>query len=461
MPIITYDSWDGLDLRFPRSLASAKILFELRNCYITTGHKIRKRPGLVKVATLEAGTVGLKAALGKLNTFYADGTITHADTLFVARKVTHPSTGIAAAKVHYATVFNGFIYAAVEYVNGDVRHHYLDGTSPTHIADVNCPNTKQVEKIGQKIYAASGGNVRFSAVSLPRNWTLAGDAGFLPSGIHAAGQDTVTALGEFNGQLVVFFSDSIQVWTADPDPAKNALQSTVDNVGTAYSKTPISAFRELMFLAQQGFRSVGVILLSSTFSVQENDVGSQIDPIRSEILVTDDPISVYYPDLGQVWFINGSRVYQYSFSKNQKLTAWAINDFPFSFSDAAVLAGALYLRSGNDVYRVDQTVFADDGLVPLCEVEMYYQDSQSPGILKMFTGFDGVVSGSPDISFRFDPRSLDLITAPVQISGDLRPGDMNPMEICATSVAPVLTHQRNEAFEVGSLMLHYENLGPV
>jgi hypothetical protein len=438
-------------------MSSANILWVLRNAYITTGKKIRKRPCLTRIATLEAGTAGLKAAGGKLNTFYGSGTITHANTLFRANKVSHPSLALAVTKAHFAENFNGFLYCSVEYSDGSVKHHYLDGTSPTNIADTNCPNTKQVRKLQQKIYAQDGPDVAFSATAAPRDWTTPNDAGSIPAGINAGGSDEVTSLGDFKGDLGIFFDDSLQVWDVDSDPANNALRSTANGVGTKHAKTPATLAGDLIFLAKMGFRSLS--LVSLTDNLQENDVGSAIDELRPEIVDSDDPVSVYYPTLGQLWTINGDRAYVYSFARSVKLSAWSLFDFPVTVDDAAVLSSELYLRSGDAVYKVDPNAFNDDGMVPLVDVEMYFQDNKAPGVLKQFFGFDGVVRGSPEIAFRYDPRNTDLVTPYYSISGDMRPGDLFPMEICATSIAPVWRHQANEEFQIDQLLCNYENLG--
>ena len=72
------------------------------------------------------------------------------------------SGSITVAHVHYADVFSDYIYTSVEYSNGTVLHHYLGGTIPSKIADTNCPNTKGVVKMENKIWATNGDAVRFS-----------------------------------------------------------------------------------------------------------------------------------------------------------------------------------------------------------------------------------------------------------------------------------------------------------
>jgi len=528
MPSIVFDDWaGGLDLRRSVSMSAANVLFLLKNCYITTGKAIKKRPCIIIVTTLEAGTVGLKAAGGKLNTFYGEGAqIIHSNPLFRSNRVPNHITSEAPIKIHYAENFNGFLYVSAGYASAvqPASHHYLDdatdawepstayafgvfvrprvpngfryqvnglsgtGTSgasdpawglivgdntidnpganqiswrcQTYVANNgNCPHSKQVKKIGQKIYAASGSDVRFCATAAPKDWETADDAGFIPSGINAAGSDTVTALGDYRGKLGIFYADSTQLWKVDPDPALNELVSNAENIGTLHYDTPRAFANDLVFLSKMGFRSVTLSVLSD--DIQENDIGSPIDKLRSEIADGDEPHSIYFPRLGQLWIVNGSRVYVITYSKSNKITAWSVYDFPVEFSDVTVLDNEVYGRSGNDVYRFDQTIFNDDGEIPLCEVEMFFQDGKLPGHLKMFIGLDTAVIGTSSIAFRYDPRNTNLMTAFVPLSSDTRPDALAPMEISAVAIAPVVRHQLDEDFQLDLLQCYFEKLGPI
>ncbi|AZY49593.1 hypothetical protein C0J09_10930 [Bordetella avium] len=124
---ITFDRFDlGIDRRKGASVSDANRLLEMKNAYVTTGLATAKRPGTVKVTTLEPGTRGLFAGLGKLNTFYGSGSLSHADPRFVAHKLAHPVGERPIKDLWYADVFNAFLYAVVEYEDGSVQHHYLD-----------------------------------------------------------------------------------------------------------------------------------------------------------------------------------------------------------------------------------------------------------------------------------------------------------------------------------------------
>ena len=349
MASITFDKFGGgLDVRRGSSVSDSDKLRIATNVYITTGKTIQKRPCLRKVATLETGTVGLRAGNGVLNTFYGDASvsITHANTLFKANFVLHNLTTPQPTKVHFSEVFNGFLYVAVEYNDGSILHHYLDGTTPTRIVDTNCPNTKQVLKQQSKIYAKGNEVVRYCATNLPRDWTTASDAGFIPTGIQAIGSTECTALGQFgNKKMVVFTVDGLQVWAVDPNPSLNNLESIVSNIGTRHSKSPIGFSGDIFFLADQGFRSITVASINE--NLKDIDIGSAIDDL---LTVPVDPKSVFYSGLGQFWSIDGTNVFVYSFSRTAKLSAWSRFTLPVNTDDATVLNGELYIRSGNTVY---------------------------------------------------------------------------------------------------------------
>ena len=54
----------------------------------------------------------------------------------------------------------------------------------------------------------------------------------------------------------------------------------------------------------------------------------------------------------------------------------------------------------------------------------------------------------------------EFITSAIPIiSGNTTiPGPLTPVELCATAVAPVITHAANEDFRLDSLTFYYESL---
>ena len=522
MPAIEFSDFaTGLDRRKARDVSDANRLWELTNAYVTTGKQLGKRPGLRKIATLEAGTIGLIAGGGVLNTFSADASIAHADTLFRHNFV--PNGGLAVSRVHYGDVFAGYLYAAVEYQGGTIKHHYLDdpgawasstaytvgnfrrpttangfryevtsiagsgtsaGSEPTWpttegatvtdnpganqvvwtcrsfaVTDTNCPHSNGVTKQAQSIFAVDEEVVRFSATDAPRDWTTASDAGFLATGRQQTGATDALALAEFQKQLAIFFVDGLQIWDIDPDPALMTIRQRIANVGTRYPHSPLPFNGDVFFLSDVGFRSV--LVSQQTDNIQDSDVGSPIDKLVKPGLVAGiNPLSVFYPGGGQFWCIIGNYAWVYTFSRASKIAAWSKYTFPFQIEAAASLNGELYLRSGDSVYRVDEDYYTDDGTAISVLVEMPFLSNKAPGILKQFFGFDVAMIGSASISFRFDPRTPSFQTQAIAVSGNTQPGVLNGMEFCSTHVAPVIEHAANEEWELHSLVLYYENLAP-
>lgn len=465
---ISYDRFDyGLDLRKGLSTSDANRLRVLKNAHATEGRTIRKRPGTVMVATLESGTEGLFAGNGKLNTFYGGtGTITHANAMFKANNVRHNTTAaLAVDKVHYGDVFNGYMYASVQYANGDIRHHYLDAALPgaTHISDANCPNTEQVIKISSKMWAvgANGDVVRFCATNTPRDWTTANDAGFLPVGLQQSGANEATALGFYSNRLVVLFADSSQIWNVDVDPALHAFLQAVD-VGSVLPYSHANMGGDVFFLSPAGVRTI--TRQDVTTNLIDADVGSPIDRelIAGQFINIANAKAQYYRGGGQYWLYSGNKAVVYTFSRTASISAWSVYEFPFPLDYMEELNAELYIRSGDNVYRLDRTAKTDDGVLYSVDIELAYLDFKSPGILKQIQAMDAVVSGQCQISHRYDPRSTELVTnPPVTIQGDSRPGYLMPVELCAVSIAPVIRNYDDQDFELHLITYYYDNLANI
>lgn len=582
---ITFERFDfGLDLRKGASTSDANRLRVLVNAYTTEGRTIRKRPGTTKIATLEAGTTGLFAGNGKLNTFYGgNAPIVHANPLFSAKNVKSPTNNaLAVSKVHYGDVFNGYVYAAVEYVGGEVKHHYLDNPAPwpasTVVAlgsfyqpvaanrfrykvtdvsvgvaawvattaqalgsfrrptvangfryecttagntgatqpawpttngatvvdgtvtwtcrnynstaaaepawptvsgntindggvtwtcytfaidDVNCPHTKQVSKISSKIWAvgANGDVVRFCATNAPRDWTSSNDAGFLPVGLQQSGAADATALGFYSNRLVVFFADSSQIWQVDVDPAKHAFLQAVD-VGSVLPYSHANMSGDVFFLSPAGVRTI--TRQDVTTNLIDADVGSPIDRnlLDGDFIVLENAKAQYYRGGGQYWLYSGNKAMVFTFSRTSGVSAWSLYEFPYTLDYMDELNAELYIRSGNDVYKVDRTAKTDNGVLYSVDIELAYLDFKQAGILKQVHGMDAVVTGECEISHRFDPRNTVLKTdPPVTVNGDTRPGYLYPVELLCTNLAPVIHNYDDQEFELHQLTYYFDSLG--
>lgn len=459
---ITFDRFDlGIDLRKGASVSDANRLRQLKNAHVTTGLAVAKRPALTIVAELEAGTKGLFAAFGKLQTFYGAGSVVHANPLFQANLVPHSSGPLAVTDVHFADVFNAFIYASVEYAGGLVEHHYLDGTPATHIADVNCPDTKACIKLASKIFAVGAGIgdvVRYCKTGAPRDWTTVNDAGFLPTGLNSRGDRSTNALGTYQKKLVALSKDGAQVWAVDPDPTLMKLDDAVENVGTSFPRTVANVAGDLHFLSDYGFRSITTLQLTSNLA--DVDVGSPIDSlVRPETKVPGvAPKSFYFYGTGQYICAIGNRIFVYSISRTAKIAAWSEYFLAVPVDAFAELGQELYIRSGDSVYKLDPESFADDGTQFEVLIELPYMDFKKPGAEKQITGVDVVIEGTAEFSVGFDVRDPDAFTSPVRVRGNTRPGGTIPVECVGTEFALRFRNYDNKPFRLDAVTVYFDVL---
>ena len=463
---ITFNRFDlGIDLRKDAAVSDANRLREMRNAYVTTGLTTAKRPGFTHVCTLESGTKGLFAALGKLHTFYGSGTVTHANALFEAHKLA-PKAGDKELKdIWYADVFNNFLYVAAEYADGSVLHHYLDGNeSGSQITDAECPHSKACIKTQSKIFAVGkdGDVVRYCATGRPRDWSSEDDAGFLPSGLNARGDRTATALGLQRGRLGVLTRDSCQLWTVDPDPNNMGLYDIVENVGSSFPKTVANVAGDLYFLSDYGVRSITT--QAYTENLVDEDVGSPVDELVR--IAIDDaeergivPRSFYFYGTGQYVLMFGNHLFVYSISRTAKIAAWSHYFLQFDVDAVAELGKKLYFRSGDDVYVFDETVHTDGGIQYEVMIELPWMDCKKPGELKMLHGIDAVLEGNAWLSIAFNSENSDARTPEVPIKGNTRPGGLIPIPCCGTEFSIRIRNYDDGPFKLNALTLYYDVLG--
>lgn len=462
---INFERFDlGIDLRKDAAVSDANRLREMKNAYVTTGLTTAKRPGFQKVATLEKGTKGLYAALGKLHTFYGKGTVKHSNPLFEAHKVKPVGAEKDVRDLWYADVFNNFLYVAVEYADGTVLHHYLDGSAETQVTDSNCPHSKACIKTKSKIFAVgrNGDVVRYCSTGRPRDWTSEKDAGFLPTGMNARGDRTATALGTQQGRLAVLTRDSCQLWTVDPDPNAMGLYDAVENVGSTFPKTVTNVSGDLYFLSDYGVRSIS--MQAYTENLVDEDVGSPIDKlVRAAIADAETegiaPKSFYFYGTGQFILSFGNHLFVYSLSRTAKISAWSQYYLTFPVDAIAELGKKLYFRSGDDVYLFDENVWTDGGLQYEVLLELPFMDFKRPGQLKQIFGIDAVLEGEAYLSIGFDSRDPEARTPEVLIRGNTRPGGMIPILCCGTEISLRVRNYDDKPFKLNALTVYYSVLG--
>lgn len=463
MPSITFNKFDlGIDLRKGASVSDANRLREMKNAHVTTGLATEKRPGLTKVITLPSDTKGLVSARGFLNVFSGQSGAALAPP-FARNYVPLNGAEATVSEVLYADVFNGYLYVAVKYSTGAIKHHYLDGAADKQISDANCPHTGVLLKAASKMFAVSadGATVRYSKTDNPKDWTTADDAGFLPTGLNAPGDRTMGALGMYQNKLVALARDAAQIWTVDPDPNAMKLDEIVENVGTNYPDSVATVAGDLYFLSDYGFRSITTLQLVNKMA--DVDIGSPIDSIVRPVVrsMTKKPKAAYFYGNSKYMCAIGDTVFVYTVSRTAKIAAWSRYTLPFTVDVMAELNGHLYIRSGDDVYRLEEDVYTDNGTLYEVKVELPYMDFQSPGQLKRVYGIDLVMEGECYFSLGFDVRAPEAVTPEIRVVGNTRGGGIVPLETCGTEFSAIFRNCDDKPFRLDSLTIYYENLGYV
>lgn len=337
-----------------------------------------------------------------------------------------------------------------------------DGTVTWQNKGVTCYNGKSIQRAASKIFSLDTDNVPFSATAIPTDWITSADAGSLPTGIQSQGSEEPLALGRYNQLLVVFAIDNIQTWSVDPDPTLMLLDEIVPNMGTVYPKSVGNVSGDVYFLSSldTGYRSLSTLAL--TQNLADVDVGGPIDAyVQEQPAPTNEPFSVWFQGGGQYWCIRDDSIDVYTFSRTAKVSAWSHYEYPWTITDACELSGSMYLRAGSsneEVFKVDKSVYTDDGTAIAVECEMNFQAMKKPGQSKLIIGADIVCVGSTTVDYRYDPDDATLLTESIVVSGDSRRGGMIPVDMVATEIAPRFRHEADEDWRLDLVNLYYEVL---
>lgn len=219
--------------------------------------------------------------------------------------------------------------------------------------------------VGTKFFASDidTNNVPFSStVNGPTDWTNPGDAGALPTSVHIGGNQRVQGHGVFNGQLVVLYDESMQVWKVGADPALHALVGNVGGAGTRMPRSIVNVMGDVLYFSNGGFHSVSSVV--TTGQLKADDIGimirkltDRLDPRTQTILAGwSEALSCYYAIVGQT-------VYVYTLSPSSQTRDWTTWTLPWEVSDTAEVNGQLYVRRAGtgEVYVFDDAYTGEVG----------------------------------------------------------------------------------------------------
>lgn len=148
-----------------------------------------------------------------------------------------------------------------------------DGTSFTNVTDVNAPGGSNGLSAFGRLWVVDddGTTVKYSSLLDGTDWTPVGTPGAADPGQLSvanvwAGDDTVTAMVAFNGQIVVFGIHHILIW-GDPtgselgiNPLAVSVVDTLRGVGCVWRELVQNVQGDLWFVSLQGLHSFGRLI---------------------------------------------------------------------------------------------------------------------------------------------------------------------------------------------------------
>jgi hypothetical protein len=357
--------------------------------------------------------------------------------------------------------------------NASVNDNGIDwvATVPV-ITDPNCPQSKIVAIAASKVYAADNDIIRYSATVNPLDWSSANNAGYLPFGLQNFGDNPAAAMNLYRSNLVVFSAVGFQMWQVDEDPVNTALLDALP-IATTQNEAMTPVANDLLFLSSKGVRSMGIS--ATGVNLEAGDVGMPIDPLvipdmQAAIADGTHILSTFVPADAQYWIAfstepvgstpGSSEVFVYTLNRINAPGRWSRYLFPFQIDAFTQLNDTLYIRSGDDVLRMDQTALQDyqgDTQVPSRAavfegiVQTPWIDFGSPGVTKRVDGFDIVGQGTPQVAFGYDESNPATFTTDYTVPPDSVPGMMIPMPIMCASASVRVTYPGGQKWKLQAM----------
>jgi len=445
MPTQTRGPWKGVDLRSIGDEADPETWQSAINVDLTTDGVVMARDGLQPVATLVTESRGLYSingylravipaghslplsTLGPVPIYYdavGDSSIYNTTTITKIVKVT--SWGVDAA-------IGSYPYVLLQRDTGRYEHHWITDTPlpdangvppPAYIPSNDPVNTKitteqlgfepggAIEKTAAKIWAVDNvnGTIHFSSTTEgPRNWTKVSDAGFMAVLQHAVSDRLIRGLGLYDRYLAIIFSDSVQFWLVDPDPALHRLDRVMNGPGTEFPGSVVNVRGDLFYFSRGTFSSIRQS--SYTGQLREGDIGSPIYP-ETRYLATA-PVALWSQARSQYICAFGTDVWVYTTSELSKVKGWRKWILPVAVEYMVEHNGELYVRSGATLYRfnpnyVDGTTFT---------LQTAFDTFGKPGVRKFCSTLDVVMRGTAQVDFLPDVRDAAQVEVGPAITG--------------------------------------------
>lgn len=325
------------------------------------------------------------------------------------------------------------------------------------ITDPNCPQSKIVTIASAKVFAADNDIIRYSATANAQDWSASQDAGYIPFGLQAYGNEACKGLGLYRSNLVATNTLGYQMWQVDPDPNNIAILDA-EPVGCGYHKSIQPVNNDLVFLSPVGLRNIGTA--GAAGNLQAGQFGKQVDPLVKQLIkqitaLGYEPRGLFSPGTGQYWLLIGKEAIALTINGASTMS-WSRYSFPDTITDWTVSNGALFVRAADLVWELSEDALNDDEQVTTTEggenigfqgyMSWNYLDCGPIAIDKQMEGFDLVVGQidndgtvvsndvEVNVTFGYNQSAPEQATDPYTITGDTIPGTMVPMPLTAASI---------------------------
>jgi hypothetical protein len=301
--------------------------------------------------------------------------------------------------------------------NVKITFNFAPELDPVNVVSIGASRVSNLTPVSAltfktKAHITSGSSLFFSGVNQPTKWSSNGTgSGFINLSNNSGGNEVLTALALYQGQLAAFARRSIQLWAIDTDPANNRQGQVLSNTGTFAANSVVSIGEiDVFYLSDSGVRSLRARDASNAAVV--NDVGTPVDGIILGELAAMTEIqksaccAIIEPIDGRYWLAIGSKVYVYSYFPNSQVAAWSVYEPGFAITKFTTKDGRVYARAGNVVYLYGGTNNAEYDNSEV-EVVLPYLDAGKPAHQKTLNGLDMTIEGNWKVFIGMDPVAIN------------------------------------------------------
>lgn len=321
--------------------------------------------------------------------------------------------------------------------------------------------------LDKKVYVTAGSILRFCKLNGPTDWDETSDAnlgaGFINISNHYSGSDSLTGLGVYNNDLVIFARRAIQRWSMKSDPESNAKQQTINSTGTRSHRAILPySDSDLLYISDSGIRTLKARDSSNT--ARSNDIGRAIDPlVLAQLKTMTDSEIIAAPAIaegedGRAWFGLKDKIYvlsSFPASGSGNISAWSIYEPGFNVEDMISVNDRVYVRGDDDaiyLYGGSDNDTYDSSTVT---IQLPFLDAKKPANFKELLGINLDCSGTFDIQILVDPNDLNQIVHIGSVT-DMTYTDENIDAVGDTThFAPKLTSTQAGEVTLSNFAVHY------